>query len=310
MRTTHALLVFIAALLLAVVATAPRAEASDWWTSASAPLPALQPPPPDIGEFVAYCTFSHRAHDDPIVFPGQSGESHSHDFFGSVVADADVTMDDMLAGDTTCDPVGDRSSYWVPTLFDPDGDPVPTEQETFYYLVNVDDTESIQPYPLGLKIIAGNAAADTPEQNDHYKWSCLGSGVSSTEYIVECPEGSKLELLLNFPDCWDGETLDSADHKQHMAYSAGGACPPSHPMPVPALQYKLRYETRGGPDFRLAPELGTTGPGGYRAHGDFFNAWESRALINRIWCLHHEVKCDESGYIWGSEIFVPAAVLQ
>lgn len=308
MRTTDALLAFIVVLLITALVTATRVDAADWQAPASVPMPALQPPPPDIGEFVAYCTFSHRAHDDPIVFPGQPGKSHSHDFFGSVVADADVTVDEMLAGDTTCDPIGDRSSYWVPTLFDPDGTPVPTEQETFYYLINVDDTESIQPYPPGLKIIAGNAAAAGPEENDHYKWSCLGSGVSSTEHIVECPQGSKLELLLNFPDCWDGEHVDSADHKSHMAYSEGGACPPGHPVPVPALQYKLRYDTRGGADFRLAPERGMPGPGGYRAHGDFFNAWESPALINRIFCLRHEVKCDEAGYIWGSEIYLPATL--
>ena len=39
-----------------------------------------------------------------------------------------------------------------------------------------------------------------------------------------------------------------------MAYSAGGACPASHPVVVPSLQFKLRYARRGGEDFTLLTE--------------------------------------------------------
>ena len=35
------------------------------------------------GSFVTQCDFSHRLPDDPIVFPGQPGASHSHDFTGN-----------------------------------------------------------------------------------------------------------------------------------------------------------------------------------------------------------------------------------
>src|SRR4051794_31315181 len=31
------------------------------------------------GIFLAQCTFSHRASDDPILFHGMPGKSHSHD---------------------------------------------------------------------------------------------------------------------------------------------------------------------------------------------------------------------------------------
>ncbi|MCB0112731.1 MAG: DUF1996 domain-containing protein, partial [Caldilineaceae bacterium] len=244
----------------------------------------------EIGEFVAFCDFSHRAPDDPIVIPGLPGGSHGHEFFGSVVTSAATQLDDLLNADTTCDPVGDRSAYWVPTLLDGDGTPVAFENGTFYYLVHVDNHADVQPYPLGLKVIAGNAAAARPGEAQHIKWSCLGSGVSSTSAIVQCPADSRLELLINFPDCWDGVNLDSADHKSHMAYSAGGACPSTHPVVVPALQFKLRYATRGGEDFTLS-----SGPG-YTAHGDFFNAWEPAALQNRLECLRTLTKCGPEGY--------------
>ena len=72
----------------------------------------------DLGEFVALCPSSHRAQNDPIVFPGQPGQSHLHSFFGSTTTDASSTLGTLLAGGTTCDPAVDRSAYWVPTLLE------------------------------------------------------------------------------------------------------------------------------------------------------------------------------------------------
>jgi len=105
--------------------------------------------------------------------------------------------------------------------------------------------------------------------------------------------------LLNFPDCWNGNDLDSADHKAHMAYSTGGICPASHPVAVPRLEFKLRYPTSGGASVRIATGSGVHanhGGSGYSAHGDFFNAWLPGALEARIErCLWREVKCGPDG---------------
>lgn len=243
-----------------------------------------------IGEFVAFCDFSHRLHDDPIVFPGQHHASHSHEFFGNHTTDANSTVDTLLAGATTCDPASDLSSYWAPTLYDAQGQEIATEKATFYYLVNIDNPATLQPFPLGLKMIAGNPKATTPNEAAHIKWSCLGAPDSSTGDFVTCPANSKLELLVNYPDCWDGQQLDSADHKSHMAYSAGGACPATHPVAVPALQFKLRYATAGGAGMKLSSGAG------YTVHADFFNAWEPAAQENRLQCLRELIKCGPEGY--------------
>jgi PKD repeat protein len=257
------------------------------------------PPPGPIAEFVALCPFSHRLADDPIVFPHQPGQSHTHSFFGSTGADAHATVKKLLTADTTCEPVEDRSAYWVPTLWQ-NGLPVEPEESKFYYLSDHTLATMVRPFPLGLRILAGNARRTGPNDGpSRYKWSCLGAPDSSTGDFVTCPLGSKLELLLNFPDCWNGSDLDSPDHKSHMAYSTGGVCPATHPVPVPQLQHKLRYPSRGGPGVSLSVGAGNTASTdgrGYTAHGDFLNAWEPATLAQRVTqCLHPHRKCNAAG---------------
>ena len=41
-----------------------------------------------VPQFIVTCAFSHTAPDDPIVFPGEPGQSHQHDFFGNRATDA------------------------------------------------------------------------------------------------------------------------------------------------------------------------------------------------------------------------------
>lgn len=255
--------------------------------SLSAPLNAAAQ---EIGEFVAFCPFDHRAPNDPIVHPAMPGMSHSHEFMGNVTTAATTTLESLLAGASTCDPLTDRSAYWVPTLYAADNTIVAIDHATLYYSSDVDDPTTLQPFPPGLKMIAGQANATTPPANSVFKWSCQGEATASTSDFVTCPNGAKLELLLNFPDCWDGQNLDSADHKSHMAYNVNHACPASHPVALPRLQFKLRYATTGEAGMRLA-----SGPG-YTAHGDFFNAWEEDALQNRLECLYRQIKCGTAGF--------------
>ena len=249
--------------------------------------------PTDIGEFVAFCPLSHRAPDDPIVHLNMPGMSHLHDFLGNTTTNASSTLSSLRAGSTICDPISDRSSYWVPSLLSASGQPIAFDQVTIYYQVDVDSPKDLKPFSPGLKIVAGNSAATTSPSPSHFKWACQGENNSSSTDFVICSQGSKLELLLNFPDCWDGQNLDSADHKSHMAYNVNHKCPASHPVAVPLLQFKLRYATRGEIGMKLA-SLGTGSAA--ITHGDFFNAWDETALANRMNCLRELIKCGAAGY--------------
>jgi hypothetical protein len=246
-----------------------------------------------VAEFPADCPFSHRLPDDPIVFPSMPGASHSHDFMGNRTTNAYSNLNSLAAGTSNCNPTIDLSSYWVPTLYANNVAVVPSIA-TFYYLgegVRSDITARIQPFPAGLRVVAGSASATGPT-GSRARWSCLHAGqVPPSGNFVNCPSGTQLESYLDFPQCWDGRNLDSADHKSHMAYPVNQACPTSHPVPVPKLRQVIRYPVNGDPSrFRLASG------NGYSMHGDFFNAWPVAALAQRVRdCINAIIKCGADG---------------
>jgi hypothetical protein len=246
-----------------------------------------------VAEFPADCAYSHRLPDDPIVFPRLPGASHMHSFFGATVTNAHTTLPDLVRSSTTCNPRVDVSSYWVPTLYR-DNVPVEPTIATFYYLgegVRADVVAQTQPFPQGLRLVAGNARATGP--NDSIaRWSCLHAGhVPPSKDFVNCPAGTMLESYLDFPQCWNGRDLDSPDHQSHLAYPVNQACPASHPVHVPKLRQVLRYPVSGDPSrLRLA-----SGPG-YTMHGDFFNAWPVEELARRVRdCIRPVIKCGHDG---------------
>ncbi len=223
------------------------------------------------GYFAIGCAFSHRNQDDPIVFPNLPGRSHDHTYFGNESTNAASTPASLReAGQTSCRLRADTAAYWAPTLF-VSGRAVEPLGAIAYYVRRT--RGEVQPFPPGLKMIAGNAAARSAQSQTVTFWSCgRRSGVGPSSSIPTCPDGRSLRLVVNFPNCWDGSRLDSADHKSHMAYSVDGACPASHPVAVPALTILIGYPVAGGASAELASG------GQFSGHADFVNAWDQRAL--------------------------------
>ena len=95
-----------------------------------------------VGQFVVTCKYSHTAPDDPIVHPDLPGESHSHDFYGSTITEASSTIEELQAGDTTCNKKVDTAAYWQPTLYDYHSPIMPVEANVYYRAApGVDPTE-------------------------------------------------------------------------------------------------------------------------------------------------------------------------
>ncbi|OLB77093.1 MAG: hypothetical protein AUI14_17260 [Actinobacteria bacterium 13_2_20CM_2_71_6] len=246
-------------------------------------------------EFKAECRGSHIAGDDPIVKFGQFGASHIHQFIGNTSTNAGSTQDSLRAGATNCSPSADKTPYWVPALYK-NGVLVPPETVVIYYQGITDGARAVA-YPQGLKMVAGKALAATPADNPAARWNCVPGGASSQDFM-DCPGGTKLQTYLNFPTCWDGKNLDSADHISHMAYAHDGIpCPADHPVPVPRVQYLITYPvngtgltlggTRNGVNVTTAP--------GWTFHGDFWNVWDQAELQRRV------KTCINGGFICGTD---------
>ena len=195
--------------------------------------------------FIENCRFSHQAPDDPIVFPGKPGASHQHTFVGNRTTSAFSSFGSLRSGSTTCMRADDTAAYWVPTLYQ-GTTPVFPQAATIYYRRGT--TAELKAFPNNLRMIAGDAAATSPQGRRVTFWSCgVVSGVGRSETVPTCPEarGSFLRLHIRFPECWDGRRLDTADHSSHMAYAMRGNCPSTHPVEVPQITQIYRYPTQG-----------------------------------------------------------------
>lgn len=259
-------------LLLAVAAATPVAVGAAAAASDSGARDAIRLHR-GVRYFAIGCGFSHRNQDDPIVFPGQRGRSHDHTYFGNRSTNAASTPTSLRAsGQTSCRLRADTAAYWAPTLLGRDGPVRPVRAVAFYVRLTAAE---VQAFPPGLQMIAGSAASRTAQSRAVTFWSCgrRGGGARSSS-IPTCAggRGSHLHLHVNFPNCWDGERLDSRDHQSHMAYSSGGVCPGTHPVAVPALSLVIDYGIAGGRDLELSSG------GEFSGHADFVNAWHQRAL--------------------------------
>jgi Domain of unknown function (DUF1996) len=279
MSGRRVLVLFFAGLLAVVV------------TATVAAIGTAGPPADDVRalngvEFVVTCRFSHRAPDDPIVFPGQPGLSHGHTFFGNVSTDANSTPGTLRSAATSCDHADDRAAYWAPTLLVDDRSVVPVEAKIYY---RRETLAPVRAFPANLVMIGGDSKATAPQSLRITSWDCGDhAGVAPTSTVPTCPDdrSKALRLSVRFPDCWDGKNLDSADHHSHMAYSSAGVCPRTHPVGVPSITLSIQYPVTGEGHVELASR------GQFSGHADYVNTWRQDSLARLVqYCLNALRSC-------------------
>lgn len=248
-----------------------------------------QPGPSDgTGAFRTVCEFSHMAYDDPLVYPGQPGRSHLHTFFGNTAVTGNSTAESVATtGNSTCrGGILNRSAYWVPAMIDTrTGAPIKPKDSGIYYKTGYGGVvpSSVQPFPVGLRMIAGDAKNDSPGgQYDSmpFGYSChsVNGTYGSGRSIPNCNVGDEIWQHIYFPQCWDGVNLSAPDNKSHMSYPVNGrGCPASHPVPLPEITFNIVYtvtEANAPLNWRLSSDnYSSSLPGGYSAHGDWMNGW-------------------------------------
>ena len=233
------------------------------------------------------CWRSHIANNDPIVFPGQAGASHSHTFFGNTGTDHASTASSISgSGFSTCEGgTANRTAYWVPTIFDSahdnrilDAAPMLDALQVYYKSgYRGVHSESIVPFPEGFRMIAGSPV----NESEFTYWDCITTSHAqdvvpdaSNQYRFwqipqHCGPGQFLQLTIEFPQCWDGVNLDSPNHRSHVAYGSwvptpdpeAPNCPSTHPVPLAQVTEHVRWliPHQGTPVDPLDPDCTSAG---------------------------------------------------
>nr|WP_239168979.1 DUF1996 domain-containing protein [Actinoplanes deccanensis] len=262
----------------------------------STAVPAPTNPPTTHHEFQANCSVSRgNLNDDPIVFPNLPGASHSHTFMGNTTTYAGSTLATLKAGGTSCITPGDKTGYWMPTLYNGDTVVQPIGRQVIYYKSGVIDYRSVRPFPAGLRYVVGSPQAtledfrNSPGAVEGFE---CGDSAFNWDIPATCPAGTQLNVRMQAPSCWNGIHLDTPDHKSHMAYPVLGVCPADHPVAVPMIEFKMAWPVSG--DMR---NVRFSSGRGYSFHYDVFNAWDAPTLAALTsHCINGGLQCDPRGF--------------
>jgi hypothetical protein len=242
---------------------------------------ALVPAPPARADYPTRgwnvnCPYSHSKKDDPIVYPGQPGASHLHDFFAATTTDAFSTYKKLRQSPTTCSSIADTAAYWSPALVLGTETLVPDHMFSYYRVPKGEAPEDVQSFPKSLRMIAGDSKAPGPQHVSIVYYTCSdASGAPKLGVPFNCAQypGSHVQAHIIFPSCWDGVRLDSENHKDHMAYpTVDEGCPTTHRVVLPKVSMSVGWPIVNGTGAKLASGEA------YTLHGDFVNAWDQGRL--------------------------------
>ncbi|MEM8924315.1 MAG: DUF1996 domain-containing protein [Actinomycetota bacterium] len=272
-------------------------------------------PTPQGGQFRVACEFSHFAYDDPLIFPDQPGAAHLHMFFGNTHVNAYSTYDTLLnSGSSTCNGQElNRTGYWVPAMFDGDGNVRIPERVVVYYKGEGASNGASVPYPPEAAFVSledintinpgegGSAGKYSFVCSDQYSAAsdpaantmpnCDGDTFLNLYGVTDDPHVT-LEMNVKFPQCWNGE--NPADWNNYSIPTSGGwyfsECPGDYPINLPNLEYFVNYRVNLGEDtgdWYLSSDVDpetfqrADRPGGHSIHGDWWGAWN--AEVNQMW---------------------------
>lgn len=251
------------------------------------PLMVWAAPSVEASSFNLNCPYTRSLRDDPIVYPNQPGASHLHDFFGNETTNAYSTTASLVGGPTSCANEKDPSAYWAPTAFI-NGARVYPDNLKAYYIRTISGT--LEPFPTGLRMLAGNGAATTAQSTKVVYYGCgTDTATPKVNYPPDCTAGGHLLIHIIFPECGTG-ALDSADHRSHMAYAVNGACPTGYPKHFPQLAMRVAWDIEDARTLKFSclassPTCVNKKAPYYSEHADFINAWDPDELARLVGTL-------------------------
>ncbi|GAA4073154.1 DUF1996 domain-containing protein [Streptomyces shaanxiensis] len=292
------------------------------------PSPAVQKGA-SRGTFATSCGVNENGlfnSDNVIVAPGVSnGAHHFHDYVGNQANNAFASDEDLAGAETTCVDQGDRSSYFWPVLRLQNGtqeqdagspgggiegnagEIVTPKAVTMTFVGNPQG--KVTEMPRLLRIITGDAKAFVNgTANANASWSCTGfEDRQLKDKYPLCPQGSDVVRTFKFQSCWDGQNIDSANHRTHVAFAAAdGSCSNGF-QAIPQLVQRIVYDV----DAPSLQDGGKTTPlfavdsfpeqlhKPVTDHGDFINVFDEDLMGQMVDCINEGRECgagaDEGG---------------
>ena len=145
--------------------------------------------------------------------------------------------------------------------------------------------------PAGLTMIAGNENALAPQGKQTIGWTCSGiAQLRLSDTPQNCAAATFLRLVITFPNCWDGHTLDGAKQTNVVAMT-GMSCPSSHPVQIPQIVLHANYPTSSAAGLTLS--VGPTTQGLITTeHADFMNGWNEPVVTADVnACIVSGTRC-------------------
>ncbi|MEV3972672.1 DUF1996 domain-containing protein [Streptomyces sp. NPDC050698] len=272
------------------------------------------------GTFTTVCGTNqneNRNSDNVIVAPGVSnGAKHQHDYVGNQSNNAFASDEDLANADTSCQNQGDKSSYFWPVIRLQDGSQdidqgkpgggqdgnvgkiVEPAEAQLKFVGN--RTSDVVAMPKALRIITGDAKSLTNGLNNaNTAWSCTGfEDRQVTDKYPICPEGSSVVRTSNFQSCWDGQNIDSANHRTHVDFvEADGTCSNGFKA-IPQLQVRLVYDIPA-PQINNGQLQGAFAVDSFPEqlhkaitdHNDFINFFDENVMNKMVQCINDGQDC-------------------
>ncbi|KUO05611.1 DUF1996 domain-containing protein [Streptomyces caeruleatus] len=273
------------------------------------------------GTFATSCGVNENGlfnSDNIIAAPGVSnGAHHFHDYIGNQSNNAFASDEDLANAKTTCVDQGDKSTYYWPVIRLQNGaqeqdanspgggiegnagEIVTPKDVTLTFVGN--PRGKVTEMPRLLRIITGDAKAFVNgTANANASWSCTGfEDRQLKDKYPLCPQGSDVVRTFKFQSCWDGQNIDSANHRTHVAFAAADGSCPSGFEPIPQLVQRIVYDI----DAPSLQDGGRTTPlfavdsfpenlhKPVTDHGDFINVFDEDLMGEMVDCINEGREC-------------------
>ncbi|GLH98578.1 hypothetical protein Pa4123_38530 [Phytohabitans aurantiacus] len=157
-------------------------------------------------------------------------------------------------------------------------------------------TSKVVAMPRFLRALTGESKPTSRgPANARASWTCGGFEDRLTDQYPICPAGSQVMRVHDFPSCWDGENIDSANHRTHIQFPdrTTGACP-AGTVAVPQLRISISYnipvqvQQRGQYQLDSFPEENHNPTSD---HNDFLNVNSTRQTAKIVQCVNGGRRC-------------------